>query len=115
MKAIIHSKVRNKGEQTFYVKVNGRDYFLFTQDYRKSNKDVFAKGVVVDDLRKLSSHCSTSVRATVEKLPSYLHYIESEYGVAIYDKTERKQKVQKVKTPYKRTPFIWQQYNWEAV
>ena len=115
MKAIIYSKVTDKGEQSFYVKANGKEYFLFTQDYRKSNKMVFAKGILIDDLKKLSSHHSMSLRTVVEKIPSYLRYIENEYGVIIYNKTEQKQKLQKVKIPYKRTPFIWQQYCWEAV
>ncbi|MBE5737511.1 MAG: hypothetical protein E7348_03830 [Clostridiales bacterium] len=115
MKARIFCKTTNKNEQSFYMKANGKEYFLFKQTYRNSNKKVFAKGVLIDDLKKISKHHSTSVRAVVKKLPYYLHYIENEYGITIYNKTEQKQKLQKVKVSYKRTPFIWQQFCWEIV
>lgn len=112
MKTLIYCKTTDKREQTFYINVGGVDYYLFKQNFRKSIKEVFSKGVRIDELRKIASHPSTSVRHTVAKLPVYIQYIEKEYLVNIYDKTERKQQC-KIKKAYKRKPFIWQKFSWE--
>ena len=39
-----------KGEQAFYLVANGVKYFLFNQAFRRSNKDVFEKGISLFDL-----------------------------------------------------------------
>lgn len=114
MKAQICCKVTEKDEHSFYLNVNGKRYFLFKQNYRKSNKEVFGRGILVRDLGSYSGHYSTTVRKTVEKLPAYIRYIENEYGLTVLTKTELKQNQQKTKKPYKRTPFIWQKYSWEV-
>jgi hypothetical protein len=40
--------------------------------------------------------------------------VENVYGISIFEKTKLKEKVQKVKVPYKRKPLLWQQYEWEV-
>ena len=107
MKAIVYCRTTNKGEQTFYINVCGVNYYLFKQNFRRSVKEVFGKGVRIDELRKLSSHPSTSVSHTVSKLPVFIKYIEKEYIVNIYNKIDKKQKG-KFKSVYKRKPFNWQ-------
>lgn len=114
MQAKIFCKTIAKGKQSFYVTVNEKRYFLFTQDYRISNKEFFRNGVGVSDLGKFSSAHSTSVRKTLDKLPFYIRYVEKEYGVAIYEKTIKAQKLQKRQKPYKREKFLWQHLNWEV-
>ena len=115
MQAKITCRTTAKDTQTFYVNVNGKEYFLFNQEYRKSVKEHFWNGITINQINDYSNVKSNAVKRTLDKLPSYIHYIEKEYDVAIYERTKKKQKVQKVKMPYKRTPFIWQQYCWEAV
>ncbi len=90
MKNYIYCTTTAKGEQTFYLMVQGIKRFLFVQAYRKSNKEVFGRGVSIFDLGKLKRHCSYSVRHTAAKLPAYVHYIEQEYGVTVMETTKRK-------------------------
>jgi hypothetical protein len=114
MQAKVYCKTVAKGRQAFYLNANGKDYFLFEQDFRKSNKEFFVKGYYLTDKVDYTKVKSTSVRKTLNKLPSFIRYIESEFGVSIYNKTKCKEKPQKVKKAYKRKPFLWNQYNWEV-
>ena len=43
MQATVFCKTTAKATQSFFVKVGGRDYFLFQQDFRKSNKEDLTK------------------------------------------------------------------------
>lgn len=90
MKNFIYCTTTAKGEQSFYLMMQGTKYFLFAQAFRRSNKDVFGQGISLSELRKLKKHCSYSVRHTVEKLPAYIRYIEQEYDILIMETTKRK-------------------------
>lgn len=105
--AVIYCVNNQKGKHTFYVNQNNKDYYLFSQKFKKSNKEVFQNGVDINKLNDYASHYSTSVRKVVTKVKPYIHYIENEYGVNIYDKTELKAKIQKLKKDYKREKFHW--------
>ena len=112
MQVTVFCKTTAKATQSFFVKVAGRDYFLFQQDFRKSNKEFFRNGVGVHAINNYSGVHSTAVRKTLDKLPSYIRYIEKEYDVAIYEKTKKKLD-EKKKNTYKRNTFRWQDYDWE--
>lgn len=114
MQAKIYCRTVAKGKQSFYVMVNGKRYFLFTQDYRKSNKEFFQNGVGISKINHYGNVHSTAVRKTLDKLPSYIRYIEKEYGVAIYDKTQNALKLQKKQKAYKREKFLWRLVDWEV-
>ena len=114
MQAKVYCRTVAKGRQAFYVNVNGKDYFLFEQDYRVSNKEFFMNGYFLTDKVDYSKIRSKATRITLAKLPAYIKYIESAYGISIYEKTKRKEKREKIKTAYKRKPFLWNQYNWEV-
>lgn len=90
MQAKVFCKTVAKGIQAYYVSVDGNSIYLFQQNYRVSNKEFFSNGVVVHALGKFRNVHSTSVRNTLEKIPSYLRYVEKEYGVEIYEKTKRR-------------------------
>lgn len=113
MQAKIFCRTVAKGKQSFYVTVNGDKYFLFTQDYRVSNKKFFQNGVSISEINNYSGVHSAAVRKTLDKLPSYIRYVEKEYGVAIYEKTKRAQQLKR-KTAYKREQFLWQHLDWEV-
>lgn len=114
MQAKIYCRTVAKGKQSFYVTVNGKRYFLFMQDYRVSNKAFFQNGVCISELNNYGNVHSTAVKKTLDKLPSYIRYIEKEYGVAIYEKTQRAQKLQKKQREYKREKFLWRHVDWEV-
>lgn len=89
MKATVYCRTTAKGVQSFYIRAEGKTYFLFQQDYRVSNRDYFRKGVRLDDLGRYAGAHSASVRKTLDKLPAYIRYIEKEYGIAVYERTKR--------------------------
>lgn len=106
MKAKIFCKTVAKGQQAFYLTVNGGKYFLFQQNYRVSNKEFFKNGVSINQINDYSKVHSQSVRNTLDKLPAYLRYIEKEFGVAIYEKSKTLMKgVRKQKAT-----FNWKNY-----
>ena len=113
MQAKIFCKTVAKGKQSFYVAVDGQTYFLFQQAYRVSNKEFFQQGVRVGEINKYAGVYSTAVRKTLDKLPSYIRYVEKEYGIAIYNKTKDMQQRKKQKG-HKREPFLWKQLDWEV-
>ncbi len=109
MIARIYCKTTAKGIQSYYVTVEGEDYYLFSTKYRKSNKEFFSKGVDIERAQDFSASVSTSVRKVMEKLPAYLEYIEKEYDVTIFSnrakKTDPEYKAQycRIKKPYNRS------------
>ena len=114
MQAKIFCKTIAKGKQSFYVTVNEKRYFLFTQDYRISNKEFFQNGVGISEKNKYANVHSTAVKRTLDKLPAYIRYVEKEYDVAIYEKTQKAQKLQKKQKAYKREKFLWRHVDWEV-
>ncbi len=113
MQEKVFCKTTAKGTQSFYVTASGKEIFLFSQDYRASNKEFFRNGVHINNLGKYTNIHSASVRKVLDKLPSYIRYVEKEYGVEIYQKT-KKGKTKKKANPYKREKFRWQDYLWEV-
>ena len=83
MRNYIYCATTAKDEQSFYLMMQGKKYFLFTQAFRRSNKEVFEQGISLSTFRKLKKHCSFSVRHTIQKLPAYIHYIEQEYDIIV--------------------------------
>ena len=110
MKAKVFCETVAKGQQAFYVMVNGKRYFLFQQNYRVSNKDFFGKGIGINQLNDYSKVHSQAVRNTLDKLPAYIHYIEKEFGVAVYEKSKTSMKGTRKQKP----AFSWKNYLWEV-
>lgn len=91
MKPHIYCKATEKGQHTFYLIADGREYYLFSQNYRKGVHAYFAKGIRIDDVHDFSkSKHDRAVIRTLDKLPVYIKYVESEYGIAIRKQTIRK-------------------------
>ena len=92
MKAKVFCLTTAKGVQSFYLEAHGERHYLFSQNFRRSVKNYFGRGGVhVDAALDFSrSGHSTSVIHTMRKLPSYIRYIEKEYGIEVLRKTARK-------------------------
>ena len=92
MSSFIFCKTTDKGKQTFYLSFSGKNFFLFTQNYRVSNKNYFGKRVILDDALNHSLSKSHSVRKTMTKLIPYIRYVEQEYGIEVLRKTIKNNK-----------------------
>lgn len=111
MRTIVFCKTTAKETQTFFIKAGGKVYFLFEQNFKKSNKDFFSKGVSIDSIGDYSNAHSYSVKKTLDKLPQYIRYIEKEYNISIYKRTKNKTNKQ-----YKGKSEIskWDNLFWET-
>ena len=91
MKATIYCRATDKGIHTFYLKSEGHDYYLFRQNYRRGVDEYFKGGVILEraiDFGK--SRQNEAIQRTMQKLPSYIKYIEKEYEIQILNKTIKK-------------------------
>ena len=111
MKTKIICKELKRGTLTFYTQVNGKDYYLFQQEFKKTVFDFFKKGVILDGVNDYSSSTSPVVRKTLDKLPTYVRYAEKEYDIEVYEKTKRAKNIKKSRA-YKRQSFRWRDYAW---
>lgn len=80
-----------KNVNHFYLCHEGEEYYLFTQSYRRGVTAYFCRGVTCDKALDFGkARHDTAVKNTMEKLPSYLRYIEKEYGIEVLRKTVKK-------------------------
>ena len=75
MRTIVFCKTTAKETQTFFIKAGGKVYFLFEQNFKKSNKDFFSKGVSIDSIGDYSNAHSYSVKKNIgQTSPIYTIY-----------------------------------------
>jgi hypothetical protein len=98
MKTHIYCKPTNTGMHSFYLVTDGREYYLFAQDYRRGVQQHFGNGILIDDAYDYSkAKRDSAVIRTLSKLPSYIRYVENEYGIIVLKQTQRRKLV-----PYRR-------------
>ena len=91
MANFIYSKTTDKDLQSFYLVNNGKEYYMFTQKYRRGVKDYFHNKVLLNDALDISkSNRDKALIRTKTKLPMYIKYLEKEYGLVILDNTFKK-------------------------
>ncbi len=101
MCSIIKCKKEKKGVHSFYINYNGKDYYLFTQDYHKGVNNYFSRGVSLDKaLNCRTANGDFRVMKTMEKLKPYIKYIEKEYNIKILKNTINRRLVNKTKKHY---------------
>ena len=91
MKSTVYCVVSDKGKHSFYLEQDNSRYYLFTQSYRKSVQHYYGKGVLLDEAVNFnrSKHDSAIIN-TMEKLPSYIKYVEKEFEISVLKKTKHK-------------------------
>lgn len=89
MKQSIVCKTTNRGEQSLYLKANGKEYFLFSQAYRKSVKSFFGNETTVDRALDYTLNNGAATRKTMQKLRAYIPYVEKEYDVCVLRKSRK--------------------------
>lgn len=95
MKNTVYCIETNRGTHNFFIELNNKDYFLFSQKYNEEIDKWFKNGISLPELLSIKkTRHNESLMHTISKFPSRFKYIEKEYQISIYDK--------KQKTPYKR-------------
>jgi len=91
MKAIIYCTETQRGIHTFYLRSDGCDYYLFRQNYRRGADEYFKGGVILERAIDFGrSKRNEAVKKTMQKLPSYIKYIEKAHEIQILNKTIKK-------------------------
>ena len=95
----IYCKTTEKGVQSFFINANGETHFLFSQNFRRSVKDYFERGVRIDEAINFKrANGNSAIIHTMEKLPAYIRYVEREYGMEVLRRTARKNQTYKRKS-----------------
>ena len=96
MKATVYCKATDKGTHTFYLVSEGREYFLFHQNFRRGVAEYYRYGVTVKEAINFGrSKHNTALINTMEKLPAYIKYVEKEYGIEVLKQTAKKNQSRK--------------------
>lgn len=95
MSSKIFSKITEKGKQSLYLKTNGKEYYLFSQNYRRSVKEYYSTPISLDRALDFSCGDGHAVRRTMEKLRAYIPYVEKEYNISVLNKTIKHQRPNK--------------------
>lgn len=91
MATVIFCKTSDKGVHTFYLSTQNESYYLFSQNYRRGVNKYFADGVILDRAIDFSrANGDSAIIRTMQKLPSYIKYIEREYDIDVLRKTAQK-------------------------
>jgi hypothetical protein len=80
-----------KGIQSFYLEACGETHYLFSQNFRRGVKEYFGAGVHLDAAIDYSraGHDAAILR-TMRKLPSFIKYIEKQYGIEVFRRRIRR-------------------------
>lgn len=79
------------GQLYFYLYYDRTRYYLFQQPFRKSVCAFFSHGVYLDDAFNYSrAKRNPQIVKTISKLPYSIRYIESEYGIAVLERTKKR-------------------------
>ena len=89
MSSMVFVKTTGKGMHSFYLTDGGCEYYLFSQDYRKSVKEFYSSPISLDRALDFSFGFNSAIRRTMEKLRVYIPYIEKEYGISVLRKTKK--------------------------
>ena len=95
----IYCEITAKGVQRFFINANGETHFLFSQNFRRGVKDYFERGVRIDEAINFKrANGNSAIIHTMEKLPTYIRYVEREYGMEVLKRTARKNQTYKRKS-----------------
>ena len=77
MSKFIVCKTTGKSEQSYFLEMDNKLYFLFKQDYRVSNKEYYAKGVNVNDAIDFSkTQLTPTAQTSLYKQNEAWYYID---------------------------------------
>jgi len=73
-----------KSQNHLYLVVGNKEYYLFSQKYKKTVVDYYSKGVVLEKAMDFSrSKRNKGITKIMEKLPAYVRNIEREYDIHV--------------------------------
>ncbi len=86
----VYCKPTEKGVHSFFLSVEGKDYFLFRQRYSTSNRNFFGSGVPLDRVFSFRNVHSVATQRTLDKIQTAIPLAERRFGIAVTKKQLRK-------------------------
>lgn len=91
MRNMIYCEPTERGVHSFFLVANGKEYYLFSQNYYKGVHLYYSNGVPLTQAFNYSkTHNDFALMRTMSKLPKYIKYVEKEYGIQVLEKTKKK-------------------------
>ena len=88
MKPMIYCEATAKGVHSFYLVQDGKEHFLFHQNYRRGVAAYFRRGVRLSEAFDFGrAGRDNAILRTMQKLPAYIRYVERECGIEVLDQT----------------------------
>lgn len=98
-KAFIYCQNSVAGKLSFYLTTpENREYYLFTQNFNAIVYRVFQNGITLDQALDFSnSKRHLILQKTMEKLPSYIRFLEKEYNFVVLKQSMKKDRTKKTR------------------
>lgn len=81
---------KNNGNLDFYMIYDKKEYYLFSQTYKRGVEDFYKQGVFIDKaIHHGIGKKDCSIHKTMDKLIKYIKYLEKETNVIILKKTQK--------------------------
>lgn len=82
---------RSNNALDFFITDKGNEYYMFSQRPYTGVEEYFKKGIALNNAIK-HSKCGDNkmIHKTITKLPTYIKYIEKEYGIALLEQSKKK-------------------------
>lgn len=91
MKTIVYCKSTAHNVQSFYMRSEVGNYYLFSQNFRQVVHDYFKNGVILDNaIRPVNRDKSKVIYRTMDKIRKNIEYLEKEYEIKVFNKTKEK-------------------------
>ena len=90
MPAKIVCKKIDFNTQALYVDVKGVEHFLLQRSYKNECREFFKQGYYLTDNINYSKLHNSAFKKMLDKIPSYIKYLENILGVPLYEKTKQK-------------------------
>ena len=91
MSSTIYCHPAPKGKHSFYIRIDGHDFYIFVQKYYHAVHQYFKSGVSIDfALDHTRAKRDNAILRTMDKLPMYIKYAEKYYGIEILKSTIKK-------------------------
>lgn len=91
MHSQVYCKCNDRGLLDFYLRTSEQDLFMFSQKNKYGSREFFEKGVSLEKaLDMTKSRRNYAILLVMEKLPTYLRFLEKEHNIQLLQKTKSK-------------------------
>ena len=88
MNKMVYCRSTAHNVSSFYLRCDGRDYYLFSQNFKRIVHDYYSGGVTITSaIRPGRRDISETIYRTMDKIRKNVVYLEKEYDLEVFNKT----------------------------